>query len=72
LADADLNFLARQNERILTEVGTLRDDVAVLTAMVMRLDGSYLTLLQETRATHAQVARMNDRSRKLEAEGEST
>jgi hypothetical protein len=70
LADADLNFLARQNERILTEVASLRDDMAVLTAMVMRLDGSHTTLLQETRATHAQIARMNDRIRKLEAESE--
>jgi hypothetical protein len=29
-------------------------------------------LLQETRATHAQIARMNDRVRKLEAEGTAT
>jgi hypothetical protein len=72
LADPDLNFLVRQNERILTEVGSLRDDMAVLTAMVMRLDGSHAALLQETRATHAQIARMNDRIRKLEAEGEVT
>jgi len=70
LADPDLNFLVRQNERILTEVGSLRDDMAALTAMVMRLDGSHAALLQETRATHAQIARMNDRIRKLEAEGE--
>jgi len=62
LADPDLNFLARQNERILTEIASLRDDMAVLTAMVMRLDGSHAALLQETRATHAQIARMNDRA----------
>jgi hypothetical protein len=53
LADPDLNFLARQNERILTEIASLRDDMAVLTAMTMRLDGSHAALLQETRATHA-------------------
>jgi chromosome segregation ATPase len=68
MADADLNFLARQNERILTEIGSLRDDMTVLTAMVMRLDGSHSALLQETRATHAQISRMNDRIRKLEDE----
>jgi hypothetical protein len=72
LTDPDLNFLARQNERILTEIASLRDDMAVLTAMVMRLDGSHAALLQETRATHAQITRMNDRIRKLEAEGEIT
>jgi hypothetical protein len=72
LADPDLNFLARQNERILTEIASLRDDMTVLTAMVMRLDGSHTALLQETRATHAQITRMNDRVRKLEAEGTAT
>jgi hypothetical protein len=72
LADPDFNLVARQIERILTEVASLRDDMAVLTAMVMRLDGSHAALLQETRATHAQIARMNDRIRKLEAEGEGT
>jgi chromosome segregation ATPase len=70
MADPDLNFLARQSERILTEIASLRDDMAALTAMVMRLDGSHASLLQETRATHAQIAGMNDRIRKLEAEGE--
>jgi hypothetical protein len=72
LADPDLNFLAHQNERILTEITSLRDDMAVLTAMVMRLDGSHAALLQETRATHAQITRMNDRIRKLETGGEVT
>jgi len=66
LADPDLNFLARKIEQVLTAVSSLRDDMAVLTAMVMRLDGSHSALLQETRATHAQIARMNDRVRKLE------
>jgi hypothetical protein len=55
LADPDLNFLVRQNERILTVVASLRDDMAVLTAMVLRLDGSHTALLQETRATRAQI-----------------
>jgi hypothetical protein len=70
LADLDLNFIARQNERVPAEIASLRDDMAVLTAMLMRLDGSHAALLQETRATHAQITRMNDRIRKLEAEGE--
>src|SRR5262249_51524249 len=70
LADLDLNFLAHQNERILGEIASLRDDMAVLTAMVMRLDGSHTALLQETPAAHAQITRMNDCIRKLEAEGE--
>jgi Rne/Rng family ribonuclease len=56
LTDPDLNFIARQTERILTDIASLCDDMAVLTAMVMRLDGSHTTLLQETRATHAQIS----------------
>ena len=66
MADADLNFIARQNERIVTDLASLRDDMAVLTAMVIRLDGSMTGLLQEMRATHGQIARMNDRIHKLE------
>jgi hypothetical protein len=60
-AEVDLNFLARQIERLIP----LRDDVAVLTAMVMRLDASQGALLQEVRAVHSQVARMNGRITKL-------
>ena len=44
----------------------LRDDIGVLTAMGLRTDGLMAALLQETRATHTQIARMNDRIRKLE------
>jgi hypothetical protein len=69
LTDPDPNFLARQNGRILTEIASLRDDMIVLTAIVMRLDGSHAALLRESRATHGQIARMNDRVCKLEAEG---
>lgn len=72
LVDPDLNCVARQIERVLTELASLHDDMDVLTAMVMRLDGSQAALLQETRATHMQIARMNDRSRKLETERDAT
>jgi hypothetical protein len=41
----------------------------VLTAIVLRLDGTLTALLQETRATHTQIARMNDRVLKLEGAG---
>ena len=52
LADPDLNFIARQNERMLAEIASLPDDMAVLTAMLMRLDGSHAALLQEVQRTH--------------------
>lgn len=66
MTDPDPNFLARQVERLITDVGSLRDDIGVLTAMGLRTDGLMAALLQETRATHTQIARMNDRIRKLE------
>ena len=62
MAEVDLNFLARQIERLIP----LCDDVAVLTAMVMRLDASQNALLHEVRAVHSQIARRNDRVTKLE------
>lgn len=62
----DLAFLARQSERTMNELASLRDDMAVLTAIVMRLDGSMAALLQEVRVVHQQIGRMNDRVRKLE------
>jgi hypothetical protein len=52
MTDADLTFLTRQNERLITEVSSLRDDMNVLTAIVLRLDGSMTALLQENRAIH--------------------
>jgi hypothetical protein len=56
LADPDLNFIARQNERVPAEIASLRDDMAVLTAMLMRLDGSHTALLQEVQRTHRSPA----------------
>ena len=38
----------------------------VLTSIVLRQDGTLTALLQETRATHVQIQRMNERVRKLE------
>ncbi len=40
--------------------------MTVLTAIVMRLDGSHTNLLEEFDATHAQMVRMNQRITALE------
>jgi hypothetical protein len=40
MTELDFNFLARQNERILTELGSLRDDITVLTGITTRLEGA--------------------------------
>jgi len=45
-----LELLARQQQRLLDEMGSMRDDMQVLTAMVMRLDGTVGLVLTELRA----------------------
>jgi len=46
----DLTLLARQQRQLLSEMGSMRDDLAVLTAIVMRQDGTLAALLTEVRA----------------------
>lgn len=61
-----LGFLGRQLDRVITEIASLRDDMTVLTAIVMRMDGTMTGLLTETRAVHAQISRIAERVRKIE------
>lgn len=61
-----LEFLARQQTQVLTELGTLRDDVQVLTAIVQRLDGTLSGAVAEIRAMHAQYSRLTNRVRLME------
>jgi hypothetical protein len=61
-----LEFLARQQTTILSELGALRDDVNVLTSIVMRQDATLTALLTEIRAMHTQHARFGNRLRAVE------
>ena len=70
MADIDHDFLARQMERMISEVGRLRDEMTVHTATIVRLDGTVSGLVQEVRAIHTWMARMDDRVRKLEDAGQ--
>jgi len=63
----DLSLLARQQRQLLSEMGSLRDDLAVLTAIAMRQDGTMAALLTEVRAMHAQHSRLANRVRDIEA-----
>ncbi len=63
-----LEFLARQQQRMLEEMGSMRDDMQVLTAMVMRLGGTVGLVLTELRAMHSQHQRLANRVRRLEEE----
>jgi hypothetical protein len=62
----DLEYLARQQQQILGELGTMRDDAAVLLAIVMRIDGTVSGLVQEVRAMHSQHSRLANRVTALE------
>jgi hypothetical protein len=45
-----LDLLARQQERLISDVGGLRDDMRVLTAIVLRQEGTLHSLLDQVRA----------------------
>lgn len=66
MTDIDLQFLARQNERMLAEMTSFRDDMRVLSAMTIRVDHTLSLLLDEVRAIHSQIGHIGDRVRRLE------
>jgi hypothetical protein len=63
---ADLSLIAHQQRQILSDMGSMRDDMAVMMAILQRLDGTVSGLVNEIRATHAQQSRMDRRLRELE------
>ena len=67
--NVDLSLIARQLRQVIAELGSLRDDVAVLTAIAMRHDGTLTPMLTELRAMHSQHGRLANRVRDLESSG---
>jgi predicted nucleic acid-binding Zn-ribbon protein len=63
----DLAFIARAMRDLQSEVRVMRDDINVLAAMVQRMDGTMVGMINEIRAIHAQHSRMDRRVRELEA-----
>lgn len=61
-----LEFLARQQDRILDRLGTMEDQITVLTGIAMRLDGSLAGLAVEVRGLTRLLFRLERRVRKLE------
>ena len=64
-----LAFLAAQQTKIISELADQRADMAVLLAVVQRLDGAMQGLLGEARALHGQIGRFGHRLRQVEAAG---
>lgn len=66
MAEITLDFLAKQQTRMLDELGQFRDDMRVMAAILQRLDGTLQGLVNEVRATHQQIARIVQRLEKME------
>jgi len=66
---ADLSMMLRQQRQIIADIGAMRDDMAVLTAVAMRQDATLTALLTEIRAMHSQHGRLANRVRELETSG---
>ena len=62
----DIRFTGRQLKLINDRLGALEDNMTVLTAMVIRMDGTVSGLTNELRAIHSQHSRMQNRVRVLE------
>ena len=61
-----LEFLAAQQRRILDEIAFLRDDIKVLTAIVLRHEETLIRVLEQMTAMVAQNARIVDRLHALD------
>jgi hypothetical protein len=64
MAEPDLEFFAEQLRRMQMQLGSLADDMRVLTAM--RLDHGQANLLEEMRAANREISRLVDRVERLE------
>jgi hypothetical protein len=61
-----LEFLARQQAKLLDEMASFRDDMTVMAAILARVEGSVSALITETRAMHSRHARLERRVTALE------
>ncbi len=63
-----LEFLGKQLERLIAEQNSTRDDLRVLTAIVLRLEGTLNGVLDQLHAMVSQHQRFDSRLRRLEEE----
>lgn len=56
-----LEFVFRQLDRVLDRLGTVEDQITVLTGIAMRLDGSMEGLIVETRGMYRLLDRLERR-----------
>jgi hypothetical protein len=65
-ANIDLRFIGQQLKRLSERMDTLHDDMGVLTAIITRMDGTVVGLVNEMRAVHSQQSRVANRLKALE------
>jgi hypothetical protein len=63
-----LEFPGKQLERVIAEQNAMRDDLRVLTTIVLRLEGTVNGVLDQLHAMVAQHQRFDARLRRLEEE----
>jgi len=61
-----LEFLAGQQRRMLDVMASVRDDIGVLTAIVLRHEATLIRILKQITAMVAQNARVVDRLRAVD------
>jgi hypothetical protein len=66
MAKVDLEFLARQFERVITDLATLKDDAMVVMARLDRIDATVQSLVVEVRAMHSRHERLARRVERVE------
>jgi len=65
-SEIDLNFIARQLNRVLTELRNMRDDNRVMLAMMQRHDNTLKDVVAELNAIHQWMISTSERVQKLE------
>jgi hypothetical protein len=70
MAKVDLEFLARQIERVITDLATLKDDAMVVMARLDRIDATVQSLVVEVRAMHSRHERLARRVERVEERAE--
>jgi DNA anti-recombination protein RmuC len=66
VAKVDLEFLARQIERVINDVAGLKDDMMVVLARLDRIDATTHSLVTEVRAMHSRHDRLGRRLDRVE------
>jgi DNA anti-recombination protein RmuC len=66
VAKVDLEFLARQIERVINDVAGLKDDMMVVLARFDRIDATTHSLVTEVRAMHSRHDRLGRRLDRVE------